>query len=272
MKFTFKHTLFFLCLTILFVFSSCKSEFEKLRTSGNTEQMYEAGMEYYEEGEYLKAQTLFEQVVSAYRGRKQAEDLYFKYAYTHYYLDQHILAAYYFKNFSETFTNSELREEALFMSAYSNYELSPNFRLDQKYTQAAIDEFQLFVNTFPNSERVEECNELIDELRKKLEKKAIARAQLYDDMGNYKAAVHSYTLVLQDYPETKAAEEIRFKMTKAGYRLAEHSIYSKKRERYETTLDLADQFLSRYPKSEYTDEVRRYKEISEQEVKTLIDG
>jgi outer membrane protein assembly factor BamD len=234
--------------------------------------MYSAGMTYYEQGEYLKAQTLFEQVISAYRGRKQSEELYFKYAYTHYYLNQFILGAYYFRNFSETFTNSDFREEALYMSAYCNYKLSPTYRLDQEYTETAIDEFQLFVNTFPNSDRVQKCNELIDELRKKLERKAIARAELYYNMGRYKAAVQSYTLALQDYPETDDAEEIRFKMAKAGFRLAENSIYSKKRERYKNTLDLANQFLLRYPRSEYTDEVRRFKEISEEEIKTLIDG
>lgn len=262
-----------LILSLLFIsLAACKSEFERIRTGGDTERIYAAGMDYYEQGDYLKAQTLFELIISAYRGKKQSEDLFFKYAYTHYYLEQYILAAYYFKTFSETFTNSEKREEALFMSAYSNYELSPTFRLDQEYTETAIDQFQIFVNTYPNSPRVEECNKLIDELRQKLEKKAIARAELYYNMGRYRAAVQAYTLALQDYPETADAEEIRYKMTKAEYRLAENSIYSKKRERYETTLELANTFLLRYPRSEYKDEVRRFKEISEQEIKSLSNG
>lgn len=251
---------------------SCKSEFEKIRTGGDTATMYEAGMKYYDAGEYLKAQTLFEQIISAYRGRKEAEQLFFKYAYTHYYLEQYILSAYYFKNFSETFSNSDYREEAMFMSAFSNYQLSPSFRLDQSNTTTAIDEFQLFVNTFPRSERVEECNRLIDQLRSKLEIKAIAQAQLYYDMQQYRAAVESFGMVLQDYPESKDAQNIAYKQVLAEHKLAKNSVYSKKAERFEKTVELADRFLNRYPESDFFQKVRDIKFDSNEELKSLIDG
>ncbi len=263
---------FVLFFVFLFSFAACKSDFERVRTSGNSQVMYAAGMKYYEEGEYLKAQTLFEQIVSAYKGKTEAEELYFKYAYTYYHLGQYILASYYFKNFSTTFGTSPLREEAMFMSAYSNYLLSPNFRLDQTYSQQAIDELQTFVNTYPNSEKVGECNNLIDEMRKKLEKKAIARADLYHDMSRYQAAVQSYEIVLQDYPETNAAEKIRFQMTRAEYRLAKKSVYSKQRERYTRTLELADQFLKRYSNSEYAEEIKKFKSDSQEQLKSLLNG
>lgn len=229
-------------------------------------------MKYYEEGEYLKAQTLFEQIVSSFKGKEEAEELYFKYAYTYYHLGQYILASYYFKNFSNTFGRSPFREEAMYMSAYSNYLLSPNFRLDQTYSRQAIDEFQTFVNTYPNSEKVQLCNDLIDELRKKLERKAIARADLYYDMSRYQAAVKSYEIVLQDYPETKEAEEIRYKMARAEYRLAKNSVYSKRKERYTDTLELVDQFLKKYPNSSYIDEVKEFQTKSQEQLKILIDG
>src|SRR6056297_3900358 len=263
---------YILFLFLFFSLAACKSNFERVRTSGNSQVMYAAGMQYYEEGEYLKAQTLFEQIVSAYKGKTEAEELYFKYAYTYYHLGQYILASYYFKNFSTTFGTSPLREEAMFMSAYSNYLLSPNFRLDQTYSQQAIDELQTFVNTYPNSEKVGECNNLIDEMRKKLEKKAIARADLYHDMSRYQAAVQSYEIVLQDYPETQAAEKIRYHMTEAQYKLAKKSIYSKRRERYANTLELADQFLKRYSDSEYADEVKKFKSDSSEQIKSLLNG
>lgn len=263
---------YFLLIFFLVSVVACKSNFERVRTSGNSQVMYAAGMQYYEDEEYLKAQTLFEQIVSAYKGKSEAEELYFKYAYTYYHLGQYILASYYFKNFSTTFGTSPYREEAMFMSAYSNYLLSPSFRLDQTYSLQAIDEFQTFVNTFPNSDRVSECNNLIDELRKKLEKKAIARADLYNDMSRYQAAVQSYEIVLQDYPETQAAEKIRYQMTEAQYKLAKNSIYSKRRERYTSTLELAEQFLKRYSESEYAEEVRKFKSDAQEQIKSLLNG
>ena len=147
--------------------SACKSEFEKIRASGDVQLLYEKAVSYYEDGQYQRAQTLFELIINNLRGKVEAEKIYFYYAYTHYHLQKYVLAAYYFKNFTNTFPNSQYREEADFMKGYSNYQLSPSYRLDQSYTQDAINDFQLFVNTYPTSERVNECNRLIDECRAK---------------------------------------------------------------------------------------------------------
>ena len=158
-------------------FYSCKSDFEKLRATADAETLHKEAFDYYEKGDYVKSQMLFELIINNLRGKVQAEKVYFYYANTHYYQKKYILASYYYKNFANTFPNSEFREEADFMSAYSNYELSPKFRLDQTYTDKAIEEFQLFANTYPNSKRVEQCNLLITQMRQKLEKKAVAEAE-----------------------------------------------------------------------------------------------
>ncbi|MCY7328108.1 MAG: outer membrane protein assembly factor BamD, partial [Saprospiraceae bacterium] len=162
----------------LMLTASCKSSYEKIRTSGDADLLLKTAFDYYEKVQYQRAQTLFELVLTNVRGKAEAEKANFQYAYTHYYLKQYVLAAYYFKNFANTFTNSPYREEAAFMSAYSNYQQSPTYRLDQSDSQKAIEEFQVFVNLFPESKRVEECNRLIDELRRKLEHKAFAEGEL----------------------------------------------------------------------------------------------
>jgi outer membrane protein assembly factor BamD len=164
-------TLFAAFIGILLLSSGCRSEFERVRASADPNLLYNKAVEYYEEGEYLRAQTLLELIISSFRGRKEAEKIYFYYANTHYHLGKFILSSYYFKNFANTFTTSELREEAEYMSAYSYFRLSPSFRLDQGYSEKAIEGFQNFVNAYPSSPRVEKCNALIDQLRRKLEKK-----------------------------------------------------------------------------------------------------
>jgi outer membrane protein assembly factor BamD len=244
-----------LLVIVLLLLSSCRSQFERIRTSGDAELIYEEANSYYEEEEYQKAQTLYELLISAFRGRKEAEEIYFKYAYTYFYLNQYILASYYFKNFAQTYTSSDLREETLFMSAYSNYKLSPTFRLDQTYTNKAIEEFQLFVNTYPRSERVSECNRLIDEMRAKLERKAFGEGKLYFDLRMYQAATHVFENLLKDFPETQNGEEVRYMIIRSAYLLAENSVVTKQRERYEDALEKADVFLSRYPNSEYEKEI-----------------
>lgn len=263
-----KNKIFFLLiLGIMMAGTACKSEFEKLRATADSETLYKKAFEYYEKEEYLKSQTLFELVINNLRGKVEAEKVYFYYAYTHFKLRKYILASYYFKNFANTFPNSEYREEADFMTAYSSYQLSPTYRLDQTYTLKAIEGFQIFANTYPNSSRVAECNKLIDGMRRKLEKKAYAQAQLYFDLQQYQSATHSFENMLKDFPDTEQAEKIRYMIVKASYDLATNSIYEKQAERHEEVVKKADLFLSKYSKSSYAREVRSIKKNSRKKIK-----
>lgn len=255
-------------LSLLILSSSCKSEFETIRASGDSAAIYKEAEKYYEAGEYFKAQTLYELVIGSFRGKKELEDIYFKYAYTYYNLEKYILASYYFKNFSNTFPNSQLRQEADFMSAYSNYELSPTFRLDQTYTDKAIEELQIFVNTYPNSDKVELSNNLIDEMRKKLEVKVFEEGKLYSDLRQYQAATQVFENMLKDYPETTNGEEVRYRIIEAGFLLAENSVVDKQEERYEEVLKRSDRFMERYPQSKFYNDVNVINKKSSKKLKS----
>lgn len=255
--------------SLLFLAGACKSEFERVRVSGNPDLTLKKAFEYYEKEEYQRAQTLFDLVLNTLRGQEQAEKAYFQYAYTHYHLKQYLLGAYYFKNFSNTFLNSPFREEAAFMSAYCNYQLSPIFRLDQTNSQKAIEEFQLFVNLFPKSERVAECNRLIDELRRKLERKTFAEGELYYNLRQYQSAVISFDNLLRDYPESPEAEQVRYLIAKASFLLSENSVVEKKIERYSEAITRCDDFLEKYEKGKYAKEIRDTRKKAEQAIKDL---
>lgn len=258
-----------LAASLVITASACKSEFERTRVSGNPDLILQKAFEYYDKEEYQKAQTLFDLVLNTIKGRTEAEKAYFEYAYTHYHLKQYTLAAYYFKNFANTFLNSPNREEAAFLSAYSNYKLSPTFRLDQGNTQQAIEEFQTFVNLFPQSKRVEECNRLIDELRRKLEEKAFGEGELYYNLRQYQSAVISFDNLLRDYPESPDAERVRYLIAKSAYLLSKNSVVEKKEERYTQAMVRADDFLEKYPSGKYTKEVRQIRKAAEQERKEI---
>ncbi|MEM9547588.1 MAG: outer membrane protein assembly factor BamD [Bacteroidota bacterium] len=248
---------------------ACKSEFERVRTSNKPELVYQKALEYYDKEEWVKAQTLLELSIPNYRGKSEAEELFLKFAYTHYYNNEFILSAHYFKSFASTFYNSDKKEEAEFMSAYSNVQLSPNPKLDQTYTEKAIEGLQTFVNTFPRSERVAECNQLIDELRAKLEQKALEQGELYYNIGQYEAAVKSFSNMLNDYPDAVQAEKVRYLMLKATYEFAKKSIFDKKLERFEEALVLYNKFKKQHPESKYNNEVKDINSNIVEELKKL---
>lgn len=265
-----KIAFFFVLFTL--IITACKSDYELVRTSGDSNRILEAANKYYDEKDYTKAISLYEIVIPTMRGRPGGEQMSYKYADAHFLNRSFILASHYFKNFSDTYGNSALREDALFMTAYSNYKLSPRFKLDQSNSEKAIAGFQLFVNTYPNSERVQQCNDLIDELRKKQEIKEFESGKLYFNMKKYSAAVVTLENMLTAYPGSKDEEEARFLIVKAQYLLAKNSIYTVQEERFSDALKSCDRFIKKYSESKYLDDVVGYRETSLEEIKQAQNG
>ncbi len=233
---------------------SC-SKYSKISKSADFKFKYEKAMEYYEHEDYYHALNLFDQVIPFYRGTDEAEDIAFKYSYAYYYQGDYVLASYYFSRFAKTFPRSEKAEEASFLTAYCKYLDSPRYSLDQTNTYDAINGLQLFINAYPQSSRIEECNSLIDELRAKLQKKDFEMAKLYLKMRKYKAAVSSFENLLSEYPDTEMREDAMFYMIQAYYYYASKSVRSKRAERYAEAMDTYNTFIKLYPESKHNRDV-----------------
>ncbi len=218
------------------------------------EAKYTAAVKYFEKEDYTKALTLFEELMIVYKGTSKAEIINYYFAYSNYNLGDYIIAGYQFRNFVKNFPTSTHVEECAYMNAYCFYLNSPTYSLDQVDTRIAIKEFQRFTNQYPQSERIAKCNELLDVLRGKLERKSYENAMLYYDIGDYKAAIVSFANHLKDFPESKHAERFSYLIIRANYLQALNSIESKKQERYKATVDAYIKFIDLYPKSEYLKE------------------
>lgn len=231
---------------------SC-SQYQKLLKGSDNELKYTKALEYYEKGNFLRAQQLFDQIQAFFRGTEKAEKIAFLNANCYYKQKDYILGGYYFKQFTTNFSTSSYAEEALYLSAYCNYLDSPRSSLDQASTHEAISSLQVFINQYPKSERVAECNKLIDELRAKLEKKDIDIAMMYYRMVDYKAAVVSLNNVLKDYPDTKSKELILFSILQAKYEYAQNSVSEKRRERMNEALGAYDELVAGFPVGEFSE-------------------
>ncbi len=238
---------------LFFVLSSgCSDSYQKVLKSTDFDYKLSKAKEYYNSGQYVKALPLFEELMSVYKGTKDVEQLYYIYPYCHYGLGDYLISAFYFENFLDYYPRSRFAEEARFMHAYCHYKMSPTASLEQTYTKRAIDGFQTFANSYPESEKIAECNELMDEMRKKLEAKAILSARLYYDMKDYRASAVAFNNVLTEFPETKDREELEHLVLDSYFRLAENSIPSKELERYNQVVETYILFIDRYPESQYS--------------------
>ena len=244
-----------LLLSILLTFSSC-SKYQKLLKSKDYDMKYEKAMEYYEAEDYNRASTLLYELIGIYRGTEKSESAHFIYANCLYSTKQYLLAGHYYRTFVQSYPTSTLREEAQFMTAYCNYQQSANPRLDQTETYNALEEFQLFINLYPTSNKVIEATNIMDELRDKLAYKAYLNARLYFNMGtymgnNYKSAIISARNILDEYPDTEYREELSFLILESKYNQAIKSIEELKEERLRETIDEYYSFINEFPSSQY---------------------
>ncbi|MCE9540213.1 MAG: outer membrane protein assembly factor BamD [Bacteroidetes bacterium] len=229
-------------------------KFNKLVKSTDIEAKYAAAVKYFKKEDYTKALTLFEELMSVYRGTAKAEEVHYYYAYCNYNLDDYIVAGYHFRNFVKTFPISIHTEECAYMNAYCFYLSSPGYSLDQVDTKLAIKEFQRFTNQYPKSTRIAECNTMLDKLRGKLERKSYENAMLYYNMIDYKAAIVVFANHIKDFPESKHVEELHYLTIKSYYLLALNSIESKKQERFKAAVDTYIKFVDTFPKGGYLKE------------------
>ncbi|RYY34426.1 MAG: outer membrane protein assembly factor BamD [Sphingobacteriaceae bacterium] len=251
-----------LLAVLLIALGSCKSSFEKLKASNDNAKKYKEALRYYNEKKYGKALELFDDLVQRYRGRAEAEDLFYYYAYTNYKQRDYTSARYHFKTFADTYPSSSRAEECRFMSAYCYYLDSPIYSLDQDNTSKAIEALQYFITLYPKSDRVAEAGKLIQNLRDKLEEKSYQNAKLYLTIEDYQAAVISFNNTLRDFPDTKYAEELEFLTVKAQYLYAKNSLNLKQEERYALAITYADEYLEKHPAGKHVKDTQNYKEDS----------
>ena len=229
-------------------------KFNKLVKSTDMDAKYAAAIKYFEKENYTKALTLFEELMSVYRGTEKAEEIQYYYAYCNYNIGDYIIAGYHFRNFVKTFPNSVHAEESAYMNAYCFYLNSPEYSLDQVDTKLAIKEFQKFTIQYSKSDRIPKCNEILDVLRAKLERKSYENAKLYYNMGDYKASIVAFDNHIKDFPGSNSVEEFTYLTIKSYYLLALNSIESKKQERYKAAVDAYIKFVDTNSKSEYLQE------------------
>jgi outer membrane protein assembly factor BamD len=223
--------------------------------------------QFFAKKKYIKAQQVYEDVMPYYKLEKEFEDIYYKYAYCAYYQQDYMNAENLFKSFLEIFPNSTKAEELDFMRAYCFYKQSPKPELDQTNTIKAMGIMQTFINTHPGSVRNKEANEIIDICRVKLETKDRQSAQLYYDLGQFRAAGVAFSALLNTYPESMRADEYKLMIIKSYYRFAELSVDEKKVERYEQVISECNEFVDRFPESKLKKDVDEFINLSQANIK-----
>ncbi|MDP4260935.1 MAG: outer membrane protein assembly factor BamD [Bacteroidota bacterium] len=260
---------FILLLTAVIVLGGCSKSINKILKNPDPEYKLRIAEQYFVKKKYSKAQPIYEDVMPYYKTRAEFQDIYYKYAYCAFNQADYLNAENLFKTFLEIFPNSPKSEEVDYMRAFSFYQQSPKPELDQTNTIKAMGMMQTFINTHPGSERNKDATAIIDACRKKMEIKDFKSAQLYYDMGQFRAAGVSFTTLLNAYPESVNADQYKLMIIKSYYRYAELSIEEKKPERFEQVIEECQDFVDRFPESKLRKDAEGYLNLSQTQIKNL---
>ncbi len=261
----------------ILILSSCgTTRITKLERTNDYEELFQAAVAYYEQGRYDKAKLYLEKITPYYRGSLESEKIKYYWAKSEYYLGYYQLAAYQFKDFYRTFGRSPFAEEAMFLEAYSLYLDSPDAELDQSSSEEAVIAMQNYINRYPASPRAQEADKMIDELQVRFETKAYETAKLYYKLTtglsykNYlEAALITFETFKVDYPDSDYNEELLFLSIETSFKLADNSIRSKKKERFDKMYELYSEFQDKFPESEYMSQANNYYERSKEQLNRI---
>ncbi|HEY0273275.1 MAG TPA: outer membrane protein assembly factor BamD, partial [Chitinophaga sp.] len=233
------------------------------------EKKLEYANKLFDKKKYATAQQLYEELRPVYKGTDKFEDINYRNAYCSYNLKDYVQGAFLFKNYLDAFPNSPRAQEVDYMQAYCYYKQSPKVPLDQTNTIKAIAALQTFINEFPNGDKVPEANLLIELCRKKLEQKEFNAAELYFNLGYYKAAGIAFKSLMRNYPDSDKSDGYKLYAIRAYYRYAQNSIPEKQMERYQQVLTEYMDFNDHYGGSKLKPDAEKYYTLAQSNIKNL---
>lgn len=248
-----------LSIAIVSIFLMGCGGYNKALKSTDNDFKFSKAKEYYEKGKYLNAATLFESVLTPFRGTEKGEEALYLTAMSYFKNKDNLTARTYFSGYGRSYPKGKYAEECKFHVGYCYYLESPDAKLDQDFTNKAIEEFIAFTDLYPDSKRIPEATLLLKELQDKLAYKAYLNVKLYYKLGNYQgnnyqAAVVAAKNAIKTYPGSKYEEEFAIYILRSKYEEAIASVESKKADRLQDTLDEYYSFINDYPNSKYKKE------------------
>ena len=248
-------------MLLLVVLTGC-GDYQRLLKSRDPEEKYQAALMYFNDKQYVKSQTLLDDVSAYYRGTERSEDVLAYLARSYMGQKAYSSATEYYRAYIRNYPKGKYATEAYFQLGHCQYLDSPDARLDQEVTRKAIDAFTQFVELYPESPYAEQAYQEMGEMYDKLAMKELYNARLYYNLGSYLGNNYlSCEIVaknaLKDYPNNQYQEEFSWLILQSKYQQTINSVEERKLERARDAQDEYYNFVTEYPSSKHRKEADR---------------
>lgn len=249
-------------LLMMTVFLTGCGEYQKLLKSRDPEEKYQAALRYFNDKQYVKSQTLLDDVSSYYKGTERSEDILAYLARSYMGQKSYESATDYYQAYVRNYPKGKYAAEAYYQVGHCRYLDAPDARLDQEITVKAIEAFTQFVELYPESPYAEQAYKEMSELYDKLAYKELKSAELYYNLGtylgnNYESCEIVSKNALKNYPSNKYQEDFSWYILQAKYQQMINSFEEKKLERARDAQDEYYNFITEYPTSKHRKEAEK---------------
>ncbi|MCX4337184.1 MAG: outer membrane protein assembly factor BamD [Bacteroidales bacterium] len=245
----------FIALVFVLSMASCKSQYEILLNSNDSDLKYEAAFDYYNRGKFSKAAALFESLSVLTNGTERDDTVRYYWGLSNYKFKDYYTAETNFEKFVESYPRSPFTSEARFLRLDCLYRQTLRYELDQTPTYKAISSISEYILEYPSSTHMGECRDMLVELNGRLDRKAYEGARLYYKMEDYLASRVAFGNVLKEDAENIYREDILYYIAMSSYKYAHLSVPAKQKERYLTFVDDYYNFIGELPDSDYRKEL-----------------
>ncbi len=241
------------------------SRISKRVTFESFDQHYERALKYYNNRQWLSAAGLFEELYPLSLGTPRADTILYLFAHSYYQNGDFNMAAFHFRDYVKRYPNSERTEDAFYYCISAIYRTSPEYYLDQTNTDYAIEQIKTYVQAYPHNKHIDECNQMLDDLRLKLAKKDLEVIKLYYNTDHYEACQISAVNFFNEYSYSPLMPEAIYYLILNNFEYAKRSTERKKYERYKACFEACKKMELLYPESKYHKEVSKIsQEVSKQ--------
>jgi len=239
-----------------------KKKTKKSKSSGKVNyetfrQYYEKALKFYDNKAWLSAARIFEELYPLSIGTTLGDTILFLFADSYFQNRDYQMAAFHFRDYVRRYPGTERTELAALNAVKAMYNTSPEYYLDQFVTLLAIDEINLFIQQYPYSEHIEECNNMLDNLNDKLAKKDLEILRMYYQTGHYEATQIITRNFMKTYSASKFAPEVLSILVKNNYDFARKSVEHKKHTRFKDCIEAFEQMQMQYPESSFISEGKK---------------
>jgi outer membrane protein assembly factor BamD len=204
MEMTSKYFIFI--ITILF-FINCGSEIVQIEE--DLTPKFNKAMKFFGKGKYLRARDEFNNIIVTNPGSKLANESQYYKGESLFQMKEYDDAWITFDRYIR-FTNDAAKiEKSRYRICECAIYLTNSHQRDQKQTKKALEQLQMYLEDFPQSERVIDAEKAIAELRIKLAEKDFEVGRLYLKLEEYESALIYFRSVLNNYYDTDFADDAR---------------------------------------------------------------